>query len=200
MEQLDGTFEEINFFDRNKYVDTILRCVFQNAKSRRIVFSSFDPDTCVLLRLKQNKYPVLFLTTGESLLPNDYSDPRASKASMGISFVNFADLLGIDIDSKFILQHPELIKDIKKSGQVLFCWGEDNNDSNVINQLRQSGVDGIIYDRIDRFKGTKENVFKIEKRLKDSTVLQPVDGEVNVDEMNNCSTSLSESDFSEPNT
>lgn len=54
--------------------------------------------------------------------------------------------------------------------------------------------------RIDRFKGTKENVFKIEKRLKDSTVLQPVDGEVNVDEMNNCSTSLSESDFSEPNT
>ncbi|XP_076075749.1 glycerophosphocholine phosphodiesterase GPCPD1-like [Mytilus galloprovincialis] len=93
MEQLDGTFEEINFFDRNKYVDTILRCVFQNAQSRRIVFSSFDPDTCVLLRLKQNKYPVLFLTTGESLLLNDYSDPRASKASMGISFVNFADLL-----------------------------------------------------------------------------------------------------------
>ena len=44
----DGTFEEVNFFDRNKYVDTILRCVFQNAKSRRIVFSSFDPDTCVL--------------------------------------------------------------------------------------------------------------------------------------------------------
>lgn len=200
MEQLDGTFEEINFFDRNKYVDTILRCVFQNAKSRRIVFSSFDPDTCVLLRLKQNKYPVLFLTSGESLLPNDYSDPRASKASMSINFVNFADLLGIDIDSKFILQHPELIKDIKKSGQVLFCWGEDNNDSNVINQLRQSGVDGIIYDRIDRFKGTKDNVFKIEKRLKDGIVLQPVNGEVNVEEMMNGSASLSESDFSEPNT
>ncbi|XP_052093796.1 glycerophosphocholine phosphodiesterase GPCPD1-like isoform X1 [Mytilus californianus] len=221
MEQLDGTFEEINFFDRNKYVDTILRCVFQNAKSRRIVFSSFDPDTCVLLRLKQNKYPVLFLTSGESLLPNDYSDPRASKASMSINFVNFADLLGIDIDSKFILKHPELIKDIKKSGQVLFCWGEGNNDSNVINQLRQSGVDGIIYDRwmvhedlselwiisddkqiigIDRFKGTKENVFKIEKRLKNSLVLQPVNGEVNVEEIMNGSASLSESDFSEPNT
>lgn len=59
----------------------------------------------------------------------------------------FVLIQGIDIGSKFILQHPELIKDIKKSGQVLFCWGEDNNDSNVINQLRQSGVDGIIYDR-----------------------------------------------------
>ena len=194
---LDGTFEELNFFDRNKYVDTILRCVFKNAKSRRIVFSSFDPDTCILLRLKQNKYPVLFLTSGQARMATDYLDPRNSQAAMAINFINFADLLGIDINSKFILKHPELINDIKKSGQVLFCWGEDNNDSNVINQLKQLGVDGIIYDRwmvyddvmdlwiydeankivgIDRLKGSKENIFKMEKNLKEK-VLKP-DGRI----------------------
>ena len=65
----------------------------------------------------------------------------------------FADLFdltvlqGIDIDSNIVLQQPTLIEEIKKSGQVLFCWGEGNNDSNVINQLKQLGVHGIIYDR-----------------------------------------------------
>lgn len=177
MEMLNGAFEEINFFDRNKYVDILLRCVFENAKSRRIIFSSFDPDTCILLRLKQNKYPVLFLTSGEALHAGDYIDPRSQNASMAINFVTFADLLGIDIDSAFVLKEPSFIEQIKKTGQVLFCWGESNNDSNVINKLKQLGVDGIIYDRIDNFKGTKENIFMIEKRLKEQ-VLQPVNGDL----------------------
>ena len=29
---------------------------------RRIVFSSFDPDVCSMLKMKQCRFPVLFLT------------------------------------------------------------------------------------------------------------------------------------------
>lgn len=39
------------------------------------------------------------------------------------------------------------IEKVKEAKLVLFCWGEDNNDSNAINTLKQKGVDGIIYDR-----------------------------------------------------
>lgn len=39
------------------------------------------------------------------------------------------------------------IEKVKAAKLVLFCWGEDNNDSNAINTLKQRGVDGIIYDR-----------------------------------------------------
>lgn len=56
-------------------------------------------------------------------------------------------LKGINVNSKTILDNHKLIKDVKQSGQVLFCWGEETNDSNVINKLRELGVDGIIYDR-----------------------------------------------------
>lgn len=37
-----------NFFERNLYVDTILREIFKYAGNRRILFSCFDPDTCAM--------------------------------------------------------------------------------------------------------------------------------------------------------
>ncbi|CAC5407430.1 GPCPD1 [Mytilus coruscus] len=191
MLRMNGSIEESSYFDRNKYVDIILKSLFENAKSRRIVFSSFDPDTCSILRLKQNKYPVLLLTVGRIRNDEERADPRCLNVPIGVNFVNFANILGINVNSKTILENPELIKDVKKSGQVLFCWGEETNDSNVINKLRELGVDGIIYDRwmvhedvtdlwifnedkiiigIDQLKSTKENVFKLEKRLKEKSV------------------------------
>ncbi|XP_052093799.1 glycerophosphocholine phosphodiesterase GPCPD1-like [Mytilus californianus] len=191
MLRMNGSIAESSYFDRNKYVDTILKSLFENAKSRRIVFSSFDPDTCSILRSKQNKYPVLLLTVGRIRNDEERADPRCLNVPIGVNFVNFANILGINVNSKTILDSPELIKDVKKSGQVLFCWGEETNDSNVINKLRELGVDGIIYDRwmvhedvtdlwivnddkiiigIDQLKSTKENVFKLEKRLKEKAV------------------------------
>lgn len=36
---------------------------------------------------------------------------------------------------------------VKKAGLALFCWGDDNNCRNVINELKQLGVNAIIYDK-----------------------------------------------------
>lgn len=36
--------------------------VFDEAGDRKIIFSSFDPDCATLVRLKQPRYPVFFLT------------------------------------------------------------------------------------------------------------------------------------------
>lgn len=40
----------------------VLEVVLKHAGERRIVFSCFNPDICTLVRNKQNKYPVMFLT------------------------------------------------------------------------------------------------------------------------------------------
>ncbi|KAG6446286.1 hypothetical protein O3G_MSEX004390 [Manduca sexta] len=62
MEMNDGTFELNNPFDMNTYVDKVLEVVLKHAGERRIVFSCFNPDICTMVRYKQNKYPVMFLT------------------------------------------------------------------------------------------------------------------------------------------
>lgn len=47
----------------------MLEVVLKHAGERRIVFSCFNPDICTMVRNKQNKYPVMFLTVVSKLLP-----------------------------------------------------------------------------------------------------------------------------------
>lgn len=44
----DGEHECANFFERNDFVDRILKNVIEHAGKRRIVFSSFEPDICAM--------------------------------------------------------------------------------------------------------------------------------------------------------
>ncbi len=73
----DGTSEAENHssIDKNLYVDRILDIVLTKAGSRRIVFSSFDPDICVMLRNKQNIYPTMFLLLGKTTRYKNYNNP-----------------------------------------------------------------------------------------------------------------------------
>lgn len=180
-EKVDGEFEEINFYDRNKYVDIILRVVMRTAGHRRVVFSSFDPDICILVQRKQNKYPTLLLTNGEDVekyVP--YLDLRTRSIDMAIYFATFSNLLGIDVLTSTLFRNMDKIEKVKEAKLVLFCWGEDNNDSNAINTLKQKGVDGIIYDRIDFFKSGDKSVFQVEQEqteriLMSAGLLSPTD-------------------------
>lgn len=45
---IDGENECENYFERNAFLDIILANVLSQAGSRRIVFSSFDPDICMM--------------------------------------------------------------------------------------------------------------------------------------------------------
>lgn len=72
----DGTLEADNGpVDKNLYVDCILDVVLKKAGNRKIVFSSFDTDICLMLRNKQNIYPTMFLTLGVTTRYKQYSNP-----------------------------------------------------------------------------------------------------------------------------
>lgn len=166
MQLHDGTWELDHRFELNTYVDIILRDILENAGDRYIILSCFDPDICTMVRLKQNKYPLLFLTQGQTDKYPPYLDTRTASIPMATYFALSAGLLGINVHAEDLLRDFSLINFVKEHKLVLFCWGEDINHSDVIRSFKEQGVDGVIYDKVDEFNTSQENVFLVEPKVR----------------------------------
>ncbi|XP_050675509.1 glycerophosphocholine phosphodiesterase GPCPD1 isoform X4 [Leptidea sinapis] len=166
MELKDGTFELNNPFDMNTYVDKVLEVVLKNGNERRIVLSCFNPDICTMVRNKQNKYPVMFLTVGVSEKYPPYRDPRCLSIPAAVQNAISSDILGIVVHTEDLLRDPTQVKLATDAGLVIFCWGDDNNDKNTIKKLKEMGLHAVIYDKLDQYitKEVKESIFLVEAR------------------------------------
>uniref|UniRef100_A0A665V772 Glycerophosphocholine phosphodiesterase 1 n=1 Tax=Echeneis naucrates TaxID=173247 RepID=A0A665V772_ECHNA len=136
-----------SYFNMNNYLDIVLSCVLQKGGKRRIVFSCFDPDICTMVRHKQNKYPILFLTQGISDKYPELMDVRCQTTQIAISFAQSENILGISAHTEELLKNLSHIGDAQSKGLVVFSWGDDNNDHETRRKLREQGIDGLIYDR-----------------------------------------------------
>ncbi|VVC38349.1 Carbohydrate-binding-like fold,Spaetzle,PLC-like phosphodiesterase, TIM beta/alpha-barrel [Cinara cedri] len=150
MELLDGTFELDNPFDMNLFVDIILKTTFENAGLRSIVYSCFHPDVCIMLKMKQNRYPVLFLTQGVTVRYPPYADPRCHTIQTAVYHSSCHDLLGVNVHSEDLLRDQTQINMVKEAGLKLFCWGDENNCKEVVYKLKLLGVNAVIYDRLEK--------------------------------------------------
>ncbi|CAI5683285.1 unnamed protein product [Oreochromis niloticus] len=137
-----------SYFNMNTFLDIVLTDVLQKGGKRRIVFSCFDPDICTMVRHKQNKYPILFLTQGISDKYPELMDIRCQSTKIAMSFAQSENILGISAHTEELLKHLTYIGDAQSKGLVVFSWGDDNNDHETRRKLRQQGIDGLIYDRI----------------------------------------------------
>uniref|UniRef100_A0A8C1IRJ1 Glycerophosphocholine phosphodiesterase GPCPD1-like n=1 Tax=Cyprinus carpio TaxID=7962 RepID=A0A8C1IRJ1_CYPCA len=146
----DGSWDAklSTYFNMNQFLDIILTCVLQNAGNRRIVFSCFDPDICTMVRQKQNKYPILFLTQGVTDLYPELMDIRCQSTKIAMSFAQSENILGISAHTDELLRNMEFIREAQSKGLVVFCWGDYNNDHENRMKLREHGIDGLIYDRL----------------------------------------------------
>lgn len=165
MQFRDGTWEMDLNFDINQYVDIILCTLLDFSAKRYIILSCFHPDICTMIRLKQNKYPLLFLTQGQTDKYPPYLDTRTSTIQMGTYFALCTHILGINVHTEELLREPSLITFVKEHKLILFCWGDDNNHSETISSLKRKGVDGVIYDKLDLFiaRGPEnESVFHVD--------------------------------------
>jgi glycerophosphodiester phosphodiesterase len=131
--------------ERNKIVDAVLKVVFDHAKRERsiIYFSSFDPDICIMLSLKQPRYPVFFLTQGGSKL---CLDCRRNSVPQAIRFAKSVNLLGLVVDAQPLLDEPALVKLVKSSGLLLATYGSPNNEPENVRLQEEMGVDAVISD------------------------------------------------------
>uniref|UniRef100_A0A6I8NXZ9 Glycerophosphocholine phosphodiesterase 1 n=1 Tax=Ornithorhynchus anatinus TaxID=9258 RepID=A0A6I8NXZ9_ORNAN len=168
--QMDGIWDGnlSTYFDMNLFLDIILKTVLEKAGKRRIVFSSFDADICTMVRQKQNKYPILFLTQGKSDTYPELMDLRSRTTHIAMSFAQFENLLGINAHTEDLLRNPSYIQEAKSKGLVVFCWGDDTNDPENRRKLKEFGIDGLVYDRIYDWMPEQPNVFQVEQleRLK----------------------------------
>jgi len=114
------------------------------------------------LRLKQNRYPVQFLTQGVTTKYAPYKDVRTQSLLMSASYASSEGLLGVNAQAEEILKDMSLIQKCKSMGLVLMVWGEEANQKENIISLKQAGVDGVIYDRINEIKDNKKNTFQME--------------------------------------
>ncbi|XP_020800799.1 glycerophosphocholine phosphodiesterase GPCPD1 isoform X1 [Drosophila serrata] len=164
----DGKMEEEfeHVVDRNLYIDCILDVVLRKAGNRRIVLSCFDPDICTMLRYKQNRYPVMFLTLGRTTRYEQYLDPRGNSMELAVWHAVAMELLGIVAHTEDLLRDPSQVNLAKERGLVLFCWGDDNNSKDTIKLLKELGLHAIIYDKMDVLttKEVKQSVFHLQAK------------------------------------
>lgn len=139
--------------ERNSYLNAILDVCLGHAGSRKIVFSSFDPDVCSMLKVKQCDYPVMFLTQGAGHY-EEFLDKRTKSVEKAINFAASESLFGIVAYSGSLLENLPLIKTAKEKGLEVYCWGNENNDLSNIQKLRESSIDGIILDKIELVNNT----------------------------------------------
>ena len=109
----------------NSFVDTILTKVYDLGGKRNIIFSSFNPEICILLSLKQSSIPVLFLTVA-GLAP--VGDIRAESLKEAIRFAGRWSLLGVVSVTDPLVLCPRLIKVVQESGLACVTYGVQNND------------------------------------------------------------------------
>ncbi|KJH41549.1 glycerophosphodiester phosphodiesterase family protein [Dictyocaulus viviparus] len=103
MKMKDGTHECPAYIERNDFVDVILRNVLESAGKRRVIFSSFDPDVCTLIALKQHIYPVMFLVIGTTkrYVPFQNASPLRSAEKFNLVKFVWGDDLNIKKNVEF---------------------------------------------------------------------------------------------------
>lgn len=134
--------------ERNAFLDQVLQVTFEYAGDRPLYFSSFDPDVVWLLRRKQSRYPVFFLTEGTPI--SKRIDPRSHSLSAAVEYAAEAGLTGVVTDVRALLQHPDQVAAAHAHGLRFATYGEGNNDPATCDKQLELGVDVIIADKVSR--------------------------------------------------
>ncbi|KAJ8038845.1 Glycerophosphocholine phosphodiesterase GPCPD1 [Holothuria leucospilota] len=149
MKDEHGNKETISdVLDRNLVVDAVMDVIYKYGGARQILFSTFDPDLCVMLKLKQHRYPVLLANYGKTEKYASYEGLRCSSARIALNMVLAEKLEGINGHSDDYVADPSLVQQMHHEGLCLFVWGEDNNNPSYVQTLRELQVDYVITDRI----------------------------------------------------
>lgn len=154
--------EEMDHYavELNSFVDTVLEKVYELGKGRNMIFSSFNPDMCLLLNFKQPSIPVLFLTDAGTC---SVGDIRASSLQEAVRFASRWNLLGIVSAAQPLVIAPRLVRVVKESGLVCVSYGAMNNDNDKVRLQVKQGIDAVIVD----------SVLAIRKGLTESVLTKP---------------------------
>ncbi|KAB5549990.1 Glycerophosphoryl diester phosphodiesterase family-domain-containing protein [Coniochaeta sp. 2T2.1] len=134
--------------DLNTFVDTALLALHEHATpNRRIMLSSFTPEICILLSIKQKAFPVFFITNAGKV-PMIDMERRAASVQVAVRFARRWNLAGVVFACEPMLLCPRLVGYVKNRGLVCATYGELNNVPENVRIQSEAGVDIIIADRV----------------------------------------------------
>jgi glycerophosphodiester phosphodiesterase len=130
----------------DRMVNAVLGSMNYMANSRRrMMFSSFDPDVCAALRLRQQRIPVLFLSDGVVW----HSDDRRNSVAAAVEVALAHQLQGVVLESGALRAQQGAAAAARRQGLQLMTFGLDNNDPAwVLQQHLRLGVAAAIVDDV----------------------------------------------------
>lgn len=75
---------EISAPEINRFVDIVLSTGYKYGGNRSITFSSFSPEICILLTIKQQQYPILFINKAGSVPTGDIREANLQQAILSM--------------------------------------------------------------------------------------------------------------------
>ncbi len=109
----------------NRFVDSILDIVYKVGSDRRIVFTAFSWELCIVLAAKQETYPVLFLANSINC---PTGNTQATSTQTAVRFAQRFGLAGVVMESEPLVASPRLVKLIKGRGLFSASYGPLNNE------------------------------------------------------------------------
>ncbi|KAM7200705.1 Glycerophosphoryl diester phosphodiesterase family domain containing protein [Naviculisporaceae sp. PSN 640] len=137
----------------NTFVDIVLQTLFTytpvkpGQAPRRIFLSSFTPEVCILLAVKQKTYPVMFITNAGKVPMTDL-EVRAASLQVAVKFAKKWNLAGVVFACEALLLCPRLVEYVRGRGLVCASYGVTNNVPEEVEKQVEAGVDIIIADRV----------------------------------------------------
>jgi len=112
----------------NTFVDVILETIYKYSKpNRKIIVSSFTPEICILLSLKQKNFPVFFITNAGKV-PMVDMEVRAASVQVAVKFARKWNLVGVVFSCEALMLCPRLVGFVKGRGLVCASYGVLNNE------------------------------------------------------------------------
>jgi glycerophosphoryl diester phosphodiesterase len=145
----------VPYTDMNPFVDGVLDVMSKHAGNRHVFFSSFDPFVCAMLRLKQNRWPVMQLFN----LKKRWVEIQAMTSRI-MSLAALHRVIGVEgfvIDSVHLMMAKDVITSLKDQGFMICTYGNLNNTRDGIEEQLALGVRGICTDQIGMCRTTVQD-------------------------------------------
>ncbi|XP_044502999.1 glycerophosphodiester phosphodiesterase GDPD1, chloroplastic-like [Mangifera indica] len=157
-----------------RVLQAILKVVFEHAKDRPILFSSFQPDAALLVRKLQSVYPVFFLTNGGTEI---FYDVRRNSLAEAIKVCLEGGLQGIVSEVKGVFRNPGAVSKIKEAKLSLLTYGKLNNVPEAVYMQYLMGIEGVIVDLVQEITESVTDMIKPPKVDEDGEKLNEGDGD-----------------------
>ena len=86
----------------SKFIDIALDKIYRFGGGQNIILSSFTPEVCILLAIKQQAYPVMLITSAGKL-PVTEVEVRVRSLKVAVCFAEYWNLAGVVFTSETLL-------------------------------------------------------------------------------------------------